>query len=90
MLPFIPLLASLASASIIPTPQDVLQAADHFLHPSSPLLEIHSNHCDELSGKHRKLCVLSAKGDGEFDDDNFLKAHEECGKGGIIRLPDSN
>jgi hypothetical protein len=90
MLALLPLLASLASASIIPTTQEIIDTASSFLHPSSPLLEIHSNHYDEFSGKYRKLCVLHAKGGEEFDDDNFMKAHEECGIGGIIRLPDAN
>jgi len=38
----------------------------------------------------RKVCELHALGHEKDDAPNFLKAVDECGKGGVIYMPDSN
>ncbi len=38
----------------------------------------------------RKVCELHASGHERDDSSNFLKAVDECGKGGVIYMPDSN
>lgn len=38
----------------------------------------------------RKVCELHAIGHERDDSVNFLKAVNECGKGGVIYMPDSN
>jgi hypothetical protein len=38
----------------------------------------------------RKVCELHARGYEKDDSPNFLKAVDECGKGGVIYMPDSN
>ncbi|RSH80073.1 hypothetical protein EHS25_007342 [Saitozyma podzolica] len=97
--PLFPALAtlSLALAGVIdpsiPSAGDLFAGIDHFLHhtPSHPqLLEVHNDYFDITTGKKRKLCVLHPRGDGKHDDQNFKAAVHECGKGGIIRLPDAN
>lgn len=56
----------------------------------SPHLEIHEDHFDTENQRQRRLCVLHPRGGDNLDDDNFKRAFDECGRGGIIRLPDAN
>lgn len=73
--------------SAISTALDFAQSA----FAANEYLEIEHSFFDETSGKHRKRCVLHPVKEGEgFDDDNLMKAVEQCGNGGIIRLPDAN
>lgn len=83
---------SLASASFIPSPQDIITSVDRVLHPHSgvELLEIDSDYHDASTDRKRKRCTLHPLGDEQDDSDNLVKAVEECGKGGIIHLPDAN
>lgn len=91
-------LAGLSQAT--PTPFDTAQAFAKVLDYTqsltsvseadvNPFLEVQHSFYDATSGKHRKRCILHPVQEG-FDDDNLMKAVEECGKGGIIRLPDAN
>ena len=91
--------ARVASAAIIDVAlsrgQQVLDAVSPLASALSDslddgLLEITNDYLDPSTSSKRKLCVLHPRGDGQYDDDNFKKAHEECGNGGIIRLPDAN
>lgn len=87
-----PALAGVIDLSI-PSAGDLLTELDRFLHPtpSHPeLLEVHEDYLDAHTGKKRKLCVLHPRGEGKHDDQNFKAAVHECGKGGIVRLPDAN
>ena len=75
-------------ASLIPSTAHILTEIDHLLNPLPSALRVDLAYHDELNGIKRKLCTLSSLGEGIDDTDNFLEAVEECGKGGIIRLPD--
>jgi hypothetical protein len=68
---------------------DIIHSIDHILHPDSPYLEVHHDHYDLKTDRLGKLCVLHPVEEG-FDDENFKKAVEVCGDGGIVRLPDAN
>lgn len=81
-----------ALASIIPSPGEIFSSVHQVLHPTTgaSLLEVDADYFDVSTQRHRKLCVLHPLGDEQDDYDNLLKAVAECGKGGIIRLPDAN
>jgi len=68
---------------------DIIHSIDRIIHPDSPYLEIHHDHYDLKTDRLGKLCVLHPVEEG-FDDENFKKAVEMCGNGGIVRLPDAN
>lgn len=84
-----------ATALAFPTIIDPISAVNKVLSlaqtSSSEYLEIDHSFFDASTNSHRKRCVLHPvkQGDG-FDDENLMKAVEECGNGGIIRLPDAN
>lgn len=85
-------LAAPSIASIIPSPQDIFQSVDKVLHPQTgaQLLEVDTEYFDSSINLKRKRCTLHPLGDEKDDSDNLVKAVEECGKGGIIHLPDAN
>jgi galacturan 1,4-alpha-galacturonidase len=85
-------LAAPALAAIIPSPAEIFSSVDRILHPDSgvSLLEIEPGYYDATTGRSRKLCILHPLGEERDDYDNLMKAVEECGNGGIIRLPDAN
>ena len=69
---------------------DILHSVDSLLHPDhSPFIEVYADHHDLKHDKRGKLCVLHPVDEG-FDDENFKKAVDICGNGGIVRLPDAN
>ena len=68
---------------------DIIHSVGHILHPDSPYLEVHHDHYDLKTDRKGKLCVVHPVKEG-FDDENFKKAVDICGDGGIVRLPDSN
>jgi len=68
----------------------VIHEIDTILHPNhSPYLEVYADHYDLKTDKKGRLCVLHPVEEG-FDDENFKKAVDICGNGGIVRLPDAN
>ena len=75
-------------ASFIPSAEHIITEVDHLLRWTPSVLTVDPAYYDALSGVKRKLCTLRSLGDGGDDTDNLVKAVEECGKGGIIRLPD--
>ena len=77
-----------ALGSLIPTPGQLFEGVDEYLHGQSGRLEVQENYFDETSGVARKLCTLKSAGEGGDDTDDFVKAIEECGKGGVVKLPD--
>lgn len=54
------------------------------------VFEFHPEHKDLSTGLVRPLCVLHSLGEGVDDSYNFEKAVHQCGRGGIVRLPDAN
>jgi hypothetical protein len=69
---------------------EILHEVDNLLHPDhSRYIEVYADHHDVKTDRKGKLCVLHPVEEG-FDDDNFKKAVDICGDGGIIRLPDAN
>ena len=69
---------------------DILHEVDGLLHTDhSPFIEVYADHYDLKTDRRGKLCVLHPVEEG-FDDENFKKAVEICGDGGIVRLPDAN
>lgn len=54
------------------------------------VFEFHPEHKDLSTGLVRPLCVLHSLGEGADDSYNFEKAVHQCGRGGIVRLPDAN
>lgn len=73
-----------ALASWIPSPGQVIQEVDQFIHAQADS-ELLSVEYGSFNGKGKK-CTL--KSGGEDDTDNFLQAVKDCGKGGILHLPD--
>jgi len=86
-----------ALASWIPSAGELIQDVDQYLHSSTPsssnpdltladssLLSVERG---SFGGKGKK-CTLRSGGDGADDTENFLKTVKECGKGGILHLPD--
>jgi hypothetical protein len=68
----------------------IFHEIDSIFHPNhSPYLEVYADHYDLKTDKKGRLCVLHPVESG-FDDENFKKAVEICGNGGIVRLPDAN
>lgn len=78
--------------SVISVAQSAWDIAQNTLESSdlSNFLEIHPDYFDPNVRSKRKLCILHPRGDGKHDDSNFKSAVKECGKGGIVRLPDAN
>lgn len=73
---------------------EIIHDVDGLLHPDhdqsiSPYIEVYADHYDLKTDRQGKLCVLHPVEEG-FDDDNFKKAVDICGNGGIVRLPDAN
>ena len=74
---------------------EIIHEVDGFLHPDpqdqspSPYIEVYADHYDVKTDRQGKLCVLHPVEEG-FDDENFKKAVDICGDGGIVRLPDAN
>ena len=69
---------------------EIIHEVDGLLHPDqSRYIEVHTDHYDLKTDRKGKLCVLHPVEEG-FDDQNFKKAVEICGNGGIVRLPDAN
>ncbi|ORY33759.1 putative polygalacturonase [Naematelia encephala] len=88
----VPALAGVIDLSLGST-EHVLNSVGHlhFGHPlSASALEVTQYYYDPAAGYARKLCSLKSLGEGEDDTDNFLEAVKECGKGGVVRLPDAN
>jgi hypothetical protein len=67
----------------------IIHSIDHTIHPDSSYLEVYHDHHDLKTDRKGKLCVLHPVEEG-FDDENFKKAVDICGDGGIVRLPDAN
>lgn len=94
LLSAIPLLAAPALGAVLDIisheASDVLHEVDALLQPNDPkYIEVYADHRDIKTNRKGKLCVLHPVEEG-FDDDNFKKAVDICGDGGIIRLPDAN
>ncbi|ODN84612.1 hypothetical protein L202_00523 [Cryptococcus amylolentus CBS 6039] len=83
--------AALGLASVIHSDggRDQIVLADHVT-PQEDILEYFPSHFDPSSARHRPLCILHALGDERDDADNFEKAVDKCGRGGIVKLPDAN
>jgi hypothetical protein len=73
-----------ALASWIPSAGQVIQEVDQLIHghADSDLLSVEYG---SFSGKSKK-CTL--KSGGKDDTDNFVQAVKDCGKGGVLHLPD--
>lgn len=69
---------------------DIIHSIDSIFHSDqSPYLEVYDDHHDLKTDRKGRLCVLHPVEQG-FDDENFKKAVDICGNGGIVRLPDAN
>jgi hypothetical protein len=75
--------------SIVPTSEQIIEEVEHLLHPNPSVLSVETAF-DTKTSSRRKVCTLKALGDEQDDSVNLIKAVEECGKGGVLRLPDAN
>ncbi|WWC66403.1 uncharacterized protein I206_100305 [Kwoniella pini CBS 10737] len=74
----------------VPSAGELISDLDAVLHPQDIFIDYQENYLDPDTQRKSKLCTLRAKGNEKDDSDNFVAAVEKCGKGGIIKLPDSN
>ncbi|ADV21054.1 polygalacturonase, putative [Cryptococcus gattii WM276] len=70
--------------------QKIISEIDNIWPYRHEVFEFHPEHKDLSSGLVRPLCVLHSLGEGADDSYNFEKAVHQCGRGGIVRLPDAN
>ena len=86
-----------ALASWIPTAGELIQDVDQYIHgstrsSSNPDLTLADSSLltvarGSFRGKSKK-CTLKSGGEGADDTENFVKTVEQCGKGGVLHLPD--
>lgn len=84
-----PAVASVIDLSLLPSTEQIISGVDELLHPHREALGVEHTY-DTKTSSYRKVCTLKALGNELDDADNLVKAAEECGNGGVLRLPDAN